>query len=262
MNMNKLAVMVLAATLSAPVLANKVATVNGEAILQADLDNAAKQLIEGSGGRIKDTPELRNQLKQQLINRTVMLQEANKRGLGKTKEFQERVTLFQKDLLAQSLVDDIARKHPVSDAQVKAEYDKISAKISGQKEVRVREIVLGSEAEAKEVIAQAKKGAKFDVLARNKSKDPAAKQTGGEMGWLNLNAVSPVLAEALRPLNKNQINDTPLPSSLGFHVFKVEDTRLGKMAPFNEVKEQLRSQMQGEQIEKVLFELREKAKIQ
>lgn len=261
MKLNPLAALILSATFSASALA-KVATVNGEVIPQAELDSASKQVVASSGGRIKDTPELRQELKQQLINRTVILQEAKKRGLDKSKMYKDRLDAFQKELLHQMLLEDIAKKNPVSDAQVKAEYDKLKSQLSGQKEVRAREIILGSEAEAKDIITQLKKGAKFEELARKKSKDPAAKQTGGEMGWVNLGAVPPPLAEAFKPLNKNQVSDAPLQSNFGFHVFKVEETRTAKVPPYDEIKDRLKAQMQGAQIEKTLFELRDKAKIQ
>ena len=163
-----------------------VAVVNGTAIQQNELDSAVSAIVRSGGGRIKDTPELRNEVKQQLINRQVILQESARRGLDKTPQFKERMDAVRDDLLQQALIDDLAKQNPVSDAQVRAEYDKLKSALSGQKEVQARQIIVGSEAEANAVIAQLKKGGNFEAIAKQKSKDPAAKQNGGDMGWGNL----------------------------------------------------------------------------
>ena len=264
MRLTQIAALCLAASLSTAAFANDkvAAVVNGTEIPQAELDAFAQQVVNSSGGRVKDSPELRAELKQQMINRTVILQEANRRGLEKTPEFKNRMEIFRKDLLQQALFEDIAKQNPVTEAQVKTEYDRIKARLAGQKEMRARQIVLNSEAEAQEIISQLKKGGKFDELAKQKSKDPAAKRTGGEMGWVNLGAVPPQLADALKALGKNQVSSQALRSDVGFHVFKVEDIRDAKVPTFEEVRPQLQRQMQSAQIEKVLIELRNKAKIQ
>ena len=89
-----------------------VAVVNGTAIQQNELDSAVSAIVRSGGGRIKDTPELRNEVKQQLINRQVILQESARRGLDKTPQFKERMDAVRDDLLQQALAirDDVAGK--------------------------------------------------------------------------------------------------------------------------------------------------------
>ena len=239
-----------------------VAVVNGTAIQQNELDSAVSAIVRSGGGRIKDTPELRNEVKQQLINRQVILQESARRGLDKTPQFKERMDAVRDDLLQQALIDDLAKQNPVSDAQVRAEYDKLKSALSGQKEVQARQIIVGSEAEANAVIAQLKKGGNFEAIAKQKSKDPAAKQNGGELGWGNLGVMAKPLADSLKPLGKGQYTQQPFKSDLGWHIFKVENVRDAKVPQFDEVKPQLSRQMQGAAVEKALNDLRGKAKIQ
>lgn len=135
MRLTQIAALCLAASLSTAAFANDkvAAVVNGTEIPQAELDAFAQQVVNSSGGRVKDSPELRAELKQQMINRTVILQEANRRGLEKTPEFKNRMEIFRKDLLQQALFEDIAKQNPVTEAQVKTEYDRIKARLAGQK---------------------------------------------------------------------------------------------------------------------------------
>lgn len=264
MRLNHIAAILLTLSLAAGAQAadKTVAVVNGASIPQSELDQLADSVVKGSNGRVKDSPELRAELKQQLINRQIILQEASRRSLDKSAQFKDRLEDIRNDLLQQALFEDIARANPVTDAQVKAEYDRLKGQTVGQKEVKARQIVLGSEEDAKQVIAQLKKGGKFEDVARAKSKDPAAKQTGGDMGWGNLGMMPKPLADELKSIAKGQISAQPFKTELGFHVFKIEEARDVKVPSFDEAKQQLARQMQNAQIEKTLVELRNKAKIQ
>lgn len=258
-----LALVIAAAFATQAYAADKtVAVVNGTDIHQSELDALTQQVINGSGGRIKDAPELRAELKQQLVNRQIILQEASRRGLDKSSDFKSRLEAIRGDLLQQSLFEDIARQNPVSESQVKAEYDRIKTQSAGQQEINARQIIVGSEEEAKQIIASLKKGGKFEDLARQKSKDPAAKQTGGDMGWGNLSLMPKPLADALRGIGKGKVSAEPFRSDLGWHIFKVENSRDVKLPSYDQARQQLTRQMQNAQIEKTLVELRNKAKIQ
>ena len=264
MRSSKLLVPLLAIALSSSALAadKSVAIVNGTPISQSDLDTLAKETISNSGGHMQDSPELRANLKQQLITRQIILQEAARRNLEKTAQFKERLEDLKGALLQRMLFDDIAKQNPISDAQVKAEYDRLKTQAMGQKEVHARQIVLSSEDEAQQVINQLKKGAKFEALAREKSKDPNAKQSGGDMGWGNLAMMPKPLSEALGALGKGKISQTPYKSDLGYHVFKIEDIRDAVFPSYDEAKTQLAAQMQNAAIERTVADLRSKAKIQ
>lgn len=244
------------------VLAAPVATVNGTVIDQSVLDQAVNQVVGANGGRVQDTPALREDLRQRLINRELVLQAAIKAGLDKDPAFTQRMDEVRKDLLQQVFFDAAAKNRPVSEEAVKAEYDRYSAQFKGVNEVSVRQIVLPTEDAANKTIAALKKGGKFDQLAKTQSIDENSKARGGDMGWGNLAAMEAPLAEALKAIPKGQISAKPLQSSLGWHVFKVEDIRAATPAPFDAVKARIAQELQEKAVRDAVLELRQKATIQ
>lgn len=236
--------------------------VNGVAIDKKEVDEAVSALVKNSGGKMQDTPALRDQIKDSLVTREVIKQEATRRGLDKQPAFAEELARVREEMLRQALFMDILKQNQVTEAKVKARYDQIAGKLAGSKEVHARQIVVASEADAAKVVEDLKKGTKFEAVAKSRSKDPAVQKTGGDMGWGNLNAMEPKLAEVLKTIPKGQYNTQPFRSNLGWHIFKVEEVRDAKSPAFNDVKEQLARQMQEEELAKAVGELRAKAKIQ
>jgi peptidyl-prolyl cis-trans isomerase C len=118
-----------------------------------------------------------------------------------------------------------------------------------------------SEAEANKLVAQLKKGSNFEALAKARSKDPNAKQNGGDMGWGNVNALPLQLANVLKPLGKGQIT-APLNGGNGWYIFKVEDTRPATVPTLDQVKPQIARELQQRELAKMQQDLRSKAKIQ
>lgn len=264
MTSTRIATLLVAASLSLPALAQaeSIAVVNGTSIDKTALDNAVTAVVQSSGGNVQDSPSLREQLKGTLINRTLILQEASKRGLDKQPEFTKRLNEIREDMMREALFADFVKQNPPSDAQIKARYDETAAKLNGTKEVHARQITVASEADAQKVIAALKKGSKFEDLVRARSIDPAAKQSGGDMGWGNLSAMAPQLAETLKGLNKGQYTTKPFQSPMGWHVIKVEDVRTAKLPPLEQVKPQIVRQLEEETVSKAMADIRSKAKIQ
>ncbi|MGC0150988.1 peptidylprolyl isomerase [Chromobacterium vaccinii] len=262
MKHSRIAALLLAASISLPVAAESVAVVNGVAIEKSELDAAVANVVQSSGGKQQDTPELREQLKTSLINRQVILQEATRRGLDKQPAFVKRMDEVRAELLRDALFADIADKAAIGDAQIKARYDQLAAQFAGTKDIHAYQITLANEADAQKVIAQLKKGGKFEELAKTRSVDPNAKQTGGDMGWGNMARMDPALATALKAIPKGQISSKPYQSSYGWHVFKVADVRDAQVPPLEQLKPQLGRQLQEESIAKAVEDLRAKSKIQ
>ncbi|OHX11516.1 peptidylprolyl isomerase [Chromobacterium sphagni] len=264
MKHSRIAALLLAATISLPAAAESIAVVNGTAIDKTELDAAVANVVQSNGGKVQDSPELREQLKSSLINREVILQEAARRGLDKQPAFTQRLNEVRAELLRDALFGDIVQKANISDAQIKERYNQLVAKQAEAKEVEVHayQITLASEADAQKVIAALKKGAKFDDLAKSKSIDPNAKQSGGDMNWGNLSRMDPKLAEALKQIGKNQISSKPYQSQLGWHVFKVTDIRSAQLPPLEQIQPQIGRQLQEETIAKTVEDLRAKSKIQ
>ncbi|WP_046168739.1 peptidyl-prolyl cis-trans isomerase [Chromobacterium vaccinii] len=262
MKLSRIAALTLAASISLPVAAESIAVVNGVSIDKSELDAAVANVVQSNGGKVQDSPELREQLKNSLVSRQLILQEASRRGLDKQPAFVKRMDEARAELLRDALFADIAEKANVGDAQIKARYDEMAAQVSGSKEVHAYQITLGSEADAQKAIAQLKKGAKFEELVKTRSIDPNAKQSGGDMNWGNLSRMEPKLAEALKAIPKGQVSGSPYQSQLGWHVFKVTDIRNAQIPPLDAVKPQIARQLQEEAIAKAVEDLRAKSKIQ
>ncbi|MDF0605625.1 peptidylprolyl isomerase [Neisseriaceae bacterium TC5R-5] len=263
MKRSYLAALLLSTAISLPglALAEAIATVNGTAIDKKELDAAVAAVIQNSQGKMQDSLALREQLKGSLINRELVLQEARKRQLDKQPAFTQRLEELRNDMLREALAIDVIKKDPISEADIKARYDEIAKRISGTKEINLRQITVKSEADAQSVIAELKKGAKFENLVKSRSVDPNIAQSGGSMGWGNVSQMEPPLAAAVKDLGKGQTSSKPFQSPLGWHVFKVEDIRDAKLPSLDELKPQIGRQLQEEAIAKAVSDLRAKANI-
>lgn len=264
MRYSRLAGLLIAASIAVPslALAESVAIVNGTSIDKQDVDQAVSYIVRSSNGQAQDTPALREDVKNRLINREIILQEAKKRKLDKSPEVAHQITQASQDIMQDALFADILKQHPIDDARIKARYQEVTAKLNGTREVHAMQITLKTEADAKKVIADLKKGARFEQLVKTRSADPAARENGGDMGYGNLSNMAPPLADALKELKAGQYSQQPFHSNIGWHVFKVVDIRSAKAPEFDKVKAQIARQLQEEQIAQTVNDLRTKAKIQ
>jgi len=234
------------------------AMVNGVSIPQARIDMHVKVAVEQGQS---DSPELRKAIREEIINREVVAQEASKLGLDKNANVQQQAELAKQQVLVNAFVQDYIKNHPVSDDQLKQEYDKLKAKL-GNKEYNARHILVETEAEAKTIIAQLGKKAKFDKLAADKSKDAGSAERGGSLGWaVPSNFVQP-FADALLSLKKGEYTMEAVQSPFGWHVIKLDDVRELKVPPFEELKPQLQQRLQQQSLQKAITELRAKARIE
>ena len=235
-----------------------VATVNGVAIPQQRMDFFMRNLT--AQGR-PDSPELRNLVKEELINRELMTQEAVRRGLHKKPEVASQLDLTRQDVLSRAFMQEAARVATVNEDAMKKEYERIKGQL-GTKEYKPRHILVKTEDEAKEIIAQIKQGASFEKIAAEKSLDPGNKGRGGELDWSVPGSYVKPFGDALVKLKKGQMTDAPVQSNFGWHVVRLDDERSLKVPSYEEVKPNLQQQLQRQAGEKTLADLRAKAKIE
>ena len=253
------ALTVAALMAAAPVaFAQNVAIVNGKAVPLSRVD-ALVQQVTASGRQV--TPEMQAQIKDEVINREVFMQEAQVRGLDATPDFKGQMELARQTILIRSLFADYQKKNPISDEDIKAEYDKFAAANSG-KEYKARHILVEKEDKAKAIIAQLKKGGKFEDIAKKESKDPGSGANGGDLDWANPSNYVKEFSEALIGLQKGKMTETPVKTQFGFHIIRLDDTRDAKLPKFEEVKPQVAQQMQQQRMGKFQEELRAKAKVE
>jgi peptidyl-prolyl cis-trans isomerase C len=241
-----------------PALAQNVAIVNGKPVPKARVDALAAQLAK-SGRPV--SPEMQGQLKDEVIAREIFMQEAQKRGLESSDDFKVQMELARQTLLIRELFADYQKNNPVTDADIKAEYDKFAA-ANGGKEYRARHILVEKEDEAKAIIASLKKGGKFDEIAKKQSKDPGSGANGGDLDWANAASYVPEFSAALIKLNKGQTTEAPVKSQFGWHVIRLEDVRDAQLPKLDEVKPQIAQQLQQQKLAKFQEDLRGKAKIE
>ncbi len=251
---------VAAASLCAalPALAQNVAIVNGKPVPKARVDTLASQITK-SGRQV--TPDMEGQLREEVIAREIFMQEAQKRGLEATDDFKAQMELARQTILIRELFADYQKKNPVTDADIKAEYDKF-AKANGGREYRARHILVEKEDEAKKIIADLKKGAKFDELAKKQSKDPGSGANGGDLDWANANSYVPEFSEALVKLQKGQLTQAPVKSQFGWHVIRLDDVREAQLPKIDEIRPQIAQQLQQQKLAKFQQDLRQSAKVE
>jgi peptidyl-prolyl cis-trans isomerase C len=235
----------------------KVATVNGVTIPKTRVDTIVRaQEAQGQ----KDTPEMRAGIRDRLITLEIVAQEAKRKGLAKSVDTVSQIELANTNILAQAFHADYLKNHPVSDDALKAEFEKIKSQM-GDKEYKARHILVEKEAEATEIIAKLKKGEKFEELAKA-SKDPGSKDHGGDLDWNQPGGFVKPFSDAMVKLEKGKYTETPVQSQFGWHVIQLDDVRPAKFPDFNEVKPRLEQRMQEAMFDKVVADLRAKAKVE
>ena len=258
--LSKLATALLVGTLvsaSAMAAGNTFVTVNGVAVSQ----NLADVFMDEQKSKgAPDSPELRNAVREELIRRELLVQEAKKTGLLKKPDIVAQADAARQAVYIRAYVQDYVKKHPTSDAQLKADYEKIKSQL-GNTEYKARHILVAGEDEAKAIIANLKKGGKFEELAKQ-SIDPGSKNNGGDLGWASSGNFVKPFSEAMTALGKGKYTETPVKSEFGYHVIMLEDSRPLTVPSFDELKPRLLQQAQSQQIAKMIEGLRSKAKVE
>jgi peptidyl-prolyl cis-trans isomerase C len=245
-------------TLATSAFAQNVAIVNGKVVPKERLEALAQQVAR-SGRPV--TPEMQGQLRDEIIAREIFAQEAHNRGLDATDDYKNQLELTKQSILIRELFTDFQKKNPVTDEEVKAEYDKFAAANAG-KEYRARHILVEKEDQAKDIIARINKGAKFEDLAKKLSKDPGSGANGGDLDWANPSSYVKEFSDALVGLSKGKMTDKPVKSQFGFHVIRLDDVREAQLPKFDEVKPQISQQLLQQKMSKFQEDLRSKAKIE
>ncbi len=247
----------LIALAAAPAFAQT--TVNGKPIPNSKIELLVKQ--EVAQGKQTDSPQLREAVKRNLIVREVLIQEADKQGVGTRADVKAALENARQSIIINAMLADFVKKHPVSDAEVRAEYDRYKLQ-RGDKEYHARHILVATEDEAKAAIAKIKAGSKFEDLAKTMSKDSTAANGGDLVEWMSVNDLAPEFSKAMAALQKGAVTDVPVKTSYGYHVIKLEDVRPSKIASFEEVKQQATDSVQQRKLQVFRDELMKKAKIQ
>ncbi|MDC7707188.1 peptidylprolyl isomerase [Vogesella indigofera] len=234
-------------------------SVNGVAISQQRID-AITRMMEAQGQ--KSTPEMAKMIKDKLITTEILRQEAVKKGLDKSADYLAEIEFAKATILATHLFKEHLRTNPVTDAQIRAEYDKVKAEFPERKSFDASHILVKTEAEAKAVIEALKKGKPFAQLAKEKSLDPGSKDNGGSLGLNEPGTFEAPFSEAMVKLAKGQVTATPVKTNFGFHVIKLNAVKVEAAPPLEALRPQLEQHIQSQRIEALIKSLEASAKVQ
>jgi peptidyl-prolyl cis-trans isomerase C len=250
-----------AALLSSTVFAQNAVIVNGKAIPKTQLD----KLVQKSNQ--PDNPQVREQAREMLVTRELILQEANNRGVMQKESVRDQLEQSKMGVLVAAVFEDFVEREGVSESELKAAYDQVKVQYTG-KEYHVEHILVEKEQDAKAITAQIKAGGNFEQIAKEKSKDPGSAPNGGDLGWVSDKALVPEFSKAMVQLKKGQTTDKPVKTQFGWHIIKLDDVRDVKPPSMEEIKDQLKQMITADQnwqkakFSELMQKLRAKAKIQ
>jgi len=239
-------------------MAVELAKIGSKSITDADLKALVGQVSDGQKAQINGDPDIKARMVDNLVVEELFVQEAEKTDVSKDKEFLSGVERARRQLLAQKYLQKTVQPN-ITDANVKIFFDKNKARYS-QNEVHAQHVLLKEEAEAKEVLAKAKKGEDFETLAKKHSKDPSAAQNGGDLGFFTRSRMVPQFADKAFSMKKGEISD-PVKSPFGWHIIKMIEARDGKPVKYDEIKDQVKADFQNESINELIASLKKANKV-
>lgn len=244
--MKRIAALALACAMTLPVYAKDLVTVNGQGITQDQYDQFVALLISQGA---QDSPQLRAQVKQEMINRLVAVQAAEKAGLQNDPAVKQETRIAEQSILVRALMAKYLKDHPVSDADLQKEYDTLKAQQADRKEYKLRHILVKDEAQAKAIIKAIKsKKTTFEAAAKKDSIDTGSGKNGGELGWGPATNYVPEFAKAVEGMKKGELSATPVQTQFGWHVIQMEDERPVAFPTFEESKSQLEEMMRQQSL--------------
>ena len=234
------------------------ATVNGKALTKAQFDYFVKTVAGKPADSL--TIEQRGQVLDSLVRAEIVAQQAEKDGLDKQGDVPASMAMTRLQILEQAAMANYLKDRKPTDAELKAEYD---AQVAAMPKVqyKARHILVKTRAEAEKIIADLKKGAKFEKLAAEQSLD-GSKTNGGDLGWFSpANMVKP-FADAVASLKKGETTSTPVQSEFGWHVIRLDDTRETAPPSFDTVKDRLGNLVESKKFKAYSDELLKTAKVE
>ena len=236
-----------------------VAMVNGQPIRLSELEIAQQALPQ----QYRNMPlqAVFPALLDRIVDSKLVVQEGKKSKVTDDPAFKKRMAFVEDQVLQDFWIQrEVARK--VTAEKLQQRYEERLKSMPAEEEVHARHILVSTEDEAKAIIADLKKGAAFDKLAKEKSTDKASGAEGGDLGWFKKSDMVKEFADAAFALKKDELTETPVKTQFGYHVIKVEDRRKAPPPAFEELADQLREEMSREAVTAQLDQLRSGAKIE
>ncbi|WP_411727209.1 peptidylprolyl isomerase [Methyloglobulus sp.] len=236
-----------------------IASVNGQYISKKTLEDLEKDIAQRSQGQTPAFPK--EKLVDELVQREILVQDAVQKKLDQAPETVAQLEAARKAILTQASLQNYLKANPITDAEIKKEYD---SKVGGGNgtEYKASHILVKTEDEAKKLIAELDKGGKFAKLANKHSLDAKESKNGGDLGWFNPSQMVAPFSEAVAKLEKSKYSKEPVKTQFGYHIIRLEDSRKQTPPPLEAVKEQLTPTLQRQKIQAMVENLRKQAKVE
>ncbi len=238
--------------------------INGKPVDQKIIDQTLNQFKKASpmASAQLSNPQFKAQILQSIGLQQAVLMEGNSQGLEQSAQYQQKLQEIKPMMYAQIFQEKLSQA-PISDAQLKAKYDKMKQEAMNSKQYKVSHILVKDQKTADKIIAQLKKGSKFADLAKKYSTDPGSKNNGGDLGWSDASNYVPEFSAAVKTLQKGQYTMAPIKTQFGYHIIELNDTKTGSsnFASYDKMKDQLKQQMETEQVKNFFEGLKTKYNI-
>jgi peptidyl-prolyl cis-trans isomerase C len=242
-----------------------VATIDGDKITLAEFNSELDKIPMNMKMLVASQSGKKNFLDRLIVQR-LLLREAKKENIEKSKEFQEKLAEFKDQLTIQTLLAKKVMADPkFSDEELQKFYDANKEQFKKEREIQTRQIVVKTEQEARELQARVAKGEDFAELAKRYSLDPSAKANGGDIGYHPKGTLIPEYEQAAFKLTRIGQVSPPVKTQLGYHIIKLEGIKPPAYVPFAEVKDFIRQKLvqekQAEMVQKYIEDLKKSSKI-
>ncbi|WP_411956729.1 peptidylprolyl isomerase [Paracoccus homiensis] len=256
-----LTALVIAAPVITPVFAQAqdrtaetvVATVNGQPITLGQMI-VMKQSVQDPNMAGLPDQALWDMLLDQLIRQTAVSETGSE-----TAGVRAQLELQRRNTLAAAAVTEIAEAEPADD-EIQAAYDKLFADAEPSTEYSAAHILVDTEEKAKELKAELDEGADFGTLAEENSTGPSGPNKG-DLGWFSADQMVAEFGDAVKAMEKGQISD-PVQTQFGWHLIKLNDSRVQEAPALDEVREQLVQMVRRDKVEARIEQLATEAEIE
>ena len=235
------------------------ASVNGETITEKDYEDYLRAR-QAQQPPIPDKEKEKKVVLDEMVNRVLLVHSAVDQKVDQELDVYFQIKRQRENVLARAMLRKYLKDNPISDDEVQKRFEQEMQK-ADKNEYRARHILVRSEEEAKEIIAQLKKGASFNALAQKKSIDVRSGKQGGDLSWFSQDVIVPEFFNAVTTMKKGEISQEPVKSDFGFHVIKAEGSRPRKMPTFDQAKGNIRQLVQQERVDALVKSLKDKGKV-
>jgi peptidyl-prolyl cis-trans isomerase C len=238
-----------------------VAKVDGKTVWASDVKReAVAQDLIGEGEPLDASSDLFRRVLDEVVDQKLLAAEALKRKLDKDPVAQKRLAAARERILGDMLVEGVV-SDAVNDNAIRGLYQEQLKLAKRSEELKARQIVVGTAADAEALKKLLAAGASFEALAMERSTDPATRFNGGDLGYFTIDVMPEAYDVALKDAKAGQIVG-PFPVEGGFALVKIEDRRLEQPIALEAARPQIVRFLTYDQVRDLLEKLRSKSKVE